>query len=583
MIIDVQRRIPVDIAHREFIVKVNGSIVSRKLNLLSVGVHCVVNKIPSARLVYQDGSANKGIFSLSEQDLFIPGNDIEISAGNVNETTVIFSGIVVKHTIKINQNKGSTLIVECKNKACRLAVDRTNNYFYEQSDSDIIEQLLANAALKNLEVEGSNIIHEEIVQYNATDWDFCLLRAQVSGQIIILNADKSEVKPAKISNNIICELEFGATIIEAELSIDGRNQYKGIKSYSWNQASQEVIEKEANDPSFSSPGNLDSSSLSSTINLSFLQQRHPTISEDEAQQWADASWLYSQINRVSGLIKCQGMSVVKIGDTVKLIGLGERFNGDAFVTGVRHDFGAIQGWHTYLQFGGIEWLNVTQKVVEQPNAAGLIPGIKGLQIGIVVSNDDPNGESRVQVRMPLINAEANGTWARLATLDAGEERGFYFYPEVGDEVVIGFFANDPRQAVILGMLHSSAKLAPITPNDDNHEKGYVSRAEMKMTFDDENIDMTFSTPAGNSIRLTEQDGGIIIEDQSGSVIKFLDSNISIESAGDLTLKAAQDINIESGGNVEISAIGEAEVSGGSGCTLQSSGITEVKGSLVKIN
>ncbi len=546
-------------------------------------MNSAANKIPSARLVYQDGSANKGTFSLSEQDLFIPGNDIEISAGNVNETTVVFLGIVVKHTIKVKQNKGSTLVVECKNKVCRLAADRTNHYFYEQSDSDIIEQLLANAALQNIEVSSSIITHPEIVQYNATDWDFCLLRAQVSGLLIILNADKSEVRPAKISNDVICELEFGATIIEADLSIDGRNQYRGIKSSSWSQSSQEVIEKEASDPRFTSPGNLDASSLSDTLNLSFLQQKHPTISEDEAQQWADASWLYSQINRVSGLVKCQGMSAVKTGDSVKLVGLGERFNGDAFVTGVRHDFGATQGWQTYLQFGGVEWLNVTQKVVDQPNAAGLIPGVNGLQIGIVVSNDDPNGECRVQVRMPLISADENGTWARLATLDAGEERGFYFYPEIGDEVVIGFFANDPRQAVVLGMLHSSAKTAPITPNDDNHEKGYVSREEMKMTFDDENIDMTFSTPAGNNIRLTEQEGGIVIEDQNGSVIKLIDSDVTIESAGNLTLKAAQDIKIESGVNTEIMASSETKISGNAGCALESSGITEVKGSLVKIN
>ncbi|MFT5851706.1 MAG: Rhs element Vgr protein [Colwellia sp.] len=543
-------------------------------------MNSAANKIPSAQLVYQDGSADKGKFPLSEQDLFIPGNDIEISAGNVNETTVIFSGIVVKHTIKIKQNKGSTLVVECKNKVCRLAANRTSHYFYEQSDSEIIEQLLTNAEVDNLDVAQSSIIHPEIVQYNATDWDFCLLRAQVSGQLIILNADKVEVKPAKISTNVICELEFGATIIEADLSIDGRNQYKGIKSYSWNQAKQEVFEKEAIDPEFTSPGNLD---VSTTLNLSFLQQKHPTISESEAQQWADSSWLYSQINRVSGVIKCQGMSAVKTGDTVELVGLGNRFNGNAFVTGVRHDFGASQAWQTSLQFGGIEWLNVTQKVVDQPNAAGLIPGVNGLQVGIVVSNEDPDDECRVQVRMPLISDAEDGTWARLATLDAGNDRGFYFYPEVGDEVIIGFLANDPRQAVILGMLHSSANLAPIKPNDNNNEKGYVSRANMKMTFDDENIDMTFSTPAGNSIRLTEIEGGIVIEDQNGSVIKFLDSDITIESAGNLTLKAAQDINIESGGNTEISASIEAKISGASGCALDSSGITEVKGALVKIN
>jgi hypothetical protein len=133
------------------------------------------------------------------------------------------------------------------------------------------------------------------------------------------------------------------------------------------------------------------------------------------------------------------------------------------------------------------------------------------------------------------------------------------------------------------MLLSSANLAPISPNNDTHEKGYVSREKMKMTFDDENIDMTFSTPKGNSIRLTEQEGGIVVEDQNGSVIKLLDGDITIESTGNLTLKAAQDINIESGGNTEISASIETKISGNSGCKIESSAMTEVKGALVKIN
>ena len=99
-----------------------------------------------------------------------------------------------------------------------------------------------------------------------------------------------------------------------------------------------------------------------------------------------------------------------------------------------------------------------------------------MQIGIVVSNEDPDGEHRVRVRMPLVSADEDGTWARVAVLDAGDERGFFFRPEVGDEVVLGFLSDDPRQAVILGMLHSSAKAAPLQGSDDNHEKVFQSRS-----------------------------------------------------------------------------------------------------------
>ena len=39
--------------------------------------------------------------------------------------------------------------------------------------------------------------------------------------------------------------------------------------------------------------------------------------------------------------------------------------------------------------------------------------------------------------------DEQGVWARVATLDAGNDRGTFFRPEVDDEVVLGFFHDDP--------------------------------------------------------------------------------------------------------------------------------------------
>ena len=85
----------------------------------------------------------------------------------------------------------------------------------------------------------------------------------------------------------------------------------------------------------------------------------------------------------------------------------------------------------------------------------------------------------------MISKDDEGIWARVASLDAGKERGFFFRPEIGDEVVVGFLDEDPRHAVILGMMSSSALPAPMKGSDDNHEKGYVSRSGMRLTFNDD--------------------------------------------------------------------------------------------------
>ena len=132
--------------------------------------------------------------------------------------------------------------------------------------------------------------------------------------------------------------------------------------------------------------------------------------------------------------------------------------------------------------------------------------MNGLQIGTVASNEDPEGEHRVRVRMPLVNEQADGVWARVASLDAGNQRGFFFRPEIGDEVVVGFLKDDPRRAVILGMLTSSAKPAPLKGSDDNHEKVYQSRTGMRLYFNDDKKVVLLETPAGNRVTLRGRPG-----------------------------------------------------------------------------
>ena len=105
----------------------------------------------------------------------------------------------------------------------------------------------------------------------------------------------------------------------------------------------------------------------------------------------------------------------------------------------------------------------------------------GLQVGIVTElAGDPGKEHRIRVKVPLAGMDEQGVWARVATLDAGDQRGTVFRPEKDDEVVLGFFHDDPAQPVVLGMLHSSAKAPPIEPTDDNDEKGYVSRSKIAL-------------------------------------------------------------------------------------------------------
>jgi len=223
-------------------------------------------------------------------------------------------------------------------------------------------------------------------------------------------------------------------------------------------------------------------------------------------------------------------------------------------------------------------------------AAGLAGGVRGLQIGVVVQlQNDPDGEDRIRVRIPMIDNNGQGIWTRMASLDAGENRGAFFRPEIGDEVIVGFINDDPRDAVVLGMLNSSAKPAPLSAQDVNHEKGFTTRSKMHLLFNDDTKTITIDTPAGNSIKIDEQGMKIEIKDQNKNSITMGADGIKIESPMNIDIKAGVNLSLAAaaslsigGASLGVKADGNLSMEGAL-AKLSAQGITEISGSLVKIN
>jgi len=545
-------------------------------------VNSSIDRIPYARLVYQDGSASESEFNLSSSGLFVPGKKLTISAGSSNEVDSLFEGIITRHNLKVRNDSAPQLIVECKHATSKMTIIKNCACFFDQTDSDVITQLFDAAGI-SIDAENTTTTQKQLVQYQSSDWDFCLLRARVNGKHLLITQDQVKLKSIDISADPITDLVFGATILDADLRIDARHQYPGVQTSSWDMASQEINQQDAEDPQFSQPGNLASSDLSDALELQNQSLRHPQLQEEEALSWASAIWAQAQANRVEGRIKCEGIGSIQLGDVVNLAGLGERFNGNAYVTGVRHNFDLVQGWKTHLQFGGIEALENLARPMSALPASGLLPAINGLHIGIVTDNEDPDNEYRVRVNLPLIDSNDEGSWARVATLDAGDDRGSFFRPEIGDEVVVGFLNDDPRSSIIIGMLHSSAKPAPLETSNDNHEKVIQTRSKMKWLINDDTVEMLFETPAGNRLTLSEDQKAIILEDQHGNTITLDQDGISLNSVTAVNIRADTEISLEAGTAFSAKAGAEMKLEGSASAELSSSAQTTIKGSVVQIN
>ncbi|MFY1112998.1 MAG: phage baseplate assembly protein V [Methanosarcinaceae archaeon] len=198
--------------------------------------------------------------------------------------------------------------------------------------------------------------------------------------------------------------------------------------------------------------------------------------------------------------------------------------------------------------------------------------VEGVFLGIVTNNQDPEKGAKVKVKFPWVSED--DYWARVVTLMAGNGRGTFFIPEVGDEVLVAFDHGDINNPYVIGALWNGED-SPPEKNEDgkNNIRKIRSRLGHEVVFNDEEGKgkVEIRTKSGHKIVLDDSSGGekIDIMDKSGNNSIRIDSaqnSIAISSQMKLNIKA-QSIEIESGGMM----------------TIKSSGTLTLQGALIKIN
>jgi len=565
-------------------VKVSGQALARRYGVLAIRVQKEVNSIPTAHVVLKDGSAASATFPASSEDVFVPGKALEIWAGYHGQEVVIFKGLIIKHGIEGRASGTTRLALTCKDAFVKTTLAPQRRYYFNKKDSEVAEDIVQRYPGLAVDAHATAVQHAELLQYDATDWDFLVMRAEANGQLCFVDDAKLTLARPAPGQAAVTKLQYGATILDFDAEMDARDQTQTLRTTTWNYADQAVGQASAAEPPAAALGNFSADDLAAVLKTDLTLQHGGHLATEELQAWADAALLKRRLARVRGRVQLYGNADVKPGTVIGLAGLGERFSGDAYVTGVSH---RLEGgtWLTDAQFGlDPRWFAATADV-SPPPAGGLLPGLPGLQIGVVTALEkDPAGEERIAVRLPLVDAAADGTRARVLSVDAGNGRGFYFRPEIGDEVVVGFLHNDPRQAVVLGALHSSHNPipSPFTTADANNKKGYVSRSKLQVLFDDDKKTLTLATPAGNTLTLDDDQKSITLQDQHGNKIVLDSAGITLESSKALHLKAATDAKLE-GLNVEHAAQAQFKATGAAGVELSSSATAVLKGSIVMIN
>ena len=602
----------------------DGRPLPAELEVLDLEIQLELNRIPQASLTLLDGNVAERCFEISDGGLFKPGSRISIALGYQGGGPApekIFEGIVTRHAVSAG-SEGLRLKLNLRDRAITMTRARHSRVFANKSDEEVMRQLISQANLKVGRLARTPITHPELVQFNVSDWDFIVCRSDVLGLAIrVQNGAISALPLALGAPKRILDYGLDDTR-ELELELDGVQQWASLKVQSWDRAKLAPTAPVRAKPTNLQIGNQLDTLLAKAVEASDDTLLHgaPTA-PNELQAWADARLLRSRLSLLRGTAVVDGSAALQPLDTVEIKGVGQRFNGKALVSGVTHIFDS-NGWRSQLRLGlSADWFARTAELAEVP-AAGLLPPAIGLQIATLAV--DPDGELRVQVKLLQMAADQALQWARPLSPDAGAGRGFVFRPEVGDEVVIGFLNDDPRQPLILGALFGSKNKPPQpvqSPDKTNPLRAIVSRAGNRIVFDDKTPALHIETTAAgeasgeykNKISLDEKAKTITIEDQHNNKIELSDKGISLTSDKDITISAKGNIKIESqakldlqgqrkaslqstqvevvakgkfsakAGWVDLAADGTFSAQGGVQAKLGSKAKVEIKAALVKIN
>lgn len=529
-----------------------GNVMRSTFELLSIDITKEVNRIPYAQLTLLDGDAAQQTFAISNDAFFELGKPIEIKLryeGAPQQEVTVFKGVVVRHGVEANGRR-SLLRVELKATAVKLTTIRKSTIFRNQTDDKIIAKIIADNGLKKGILTPTKPQHAELVQYYATDWDFIMSRVDGQGLVTVIEDDELSVADISIANTPKHLFEYGLSeIYSFEIEADAHHQVTAVQSIAWDVKKNQLTRATKAQEFPLAQGDIKGSTVAKAVGgdtntLSSPVPLHP----DELKAWANGRLRQSRFSMIRGYVAVMGRGDINLLDTIKIAGIGNRFNGLTVVTAIRHRVDH-DGWQTNIQFGLSADRFADRPHITDAPAAGLLPAIHGLQIGIVAPfTEDPEKQFRLKIILPGIDEKKGTVWARLATPDAGENRGYFFRPEPGDEVVVGFFNDDPRQAVVLGSMYSSKNRPPADMaqlSAKNINKGIVTKAGTTISFvDDTQSILSIKTPSDNTIVLDDKAQMISLKDQHGNAITMSKDGIEIKSAKDIKINASVGVKLK---------------------------------------
>ncbi len=507
----------------------------------------------------------------------------------------VFRGIITGVSMaRTSSDAESTILLSGFSPTILLDSGPVKKTYIQKSTVDIFNATIKSAAspfLSNIDIKPrKSVTWKYTVQFNETHFHFLSRLADNTGEWFFYDGKKLCLGDPK---GKLVQLGFDKDLIDINLGMQVLPS--AVESQYYHYQNDRLVAKDSTAISINGLSSLNDFSLKQSGQL--FKQKYTTNYPTHQRSEGDLNTnLKNEKSRIaSSMVEITGTSVypdIHIGHQVQILGsnrVDRRQDYKDFgiyrITGITHL--VRDNMYTNV-FTAIPKNNATEF---PPVNYNLSHTRADSEYAIVKDNKDPKGLGRVKVQTSWQKGSDTSPWIRLANQMSGSEYGFYFVPEIGEQVIINYELGNPQLPIVVGSAYHGKAKQPDKKNDQNYKKAIRTKGGNEILINDEKGKevIEIKNPKGENKIILSMDGKGKIRIESKGDIEIVAKDTIKMEAQKIILDAQMEVKITAGSKIKTSATttqiessGQTKMSSGM-LDINGGGIANIKAGLIKLN
>jgi uncharacterized protein involved in type VI secretion and phage assembly len=477
--------------------------------------------------------------------------------GNKHEDKLEFNGIIFDVNA-IRSSMGAGLFIEVM--ACSpdyLLNDSPHCYSYEEETlKNIVDEIVKPY---DIQVENSPAMSEPIpyvVQYNETNYQFINRLAQRFGEWLYYDGKKLVFGKLKKQECVELYPDFDILNYRYQLDLEHLKVQHAAHNY-LDYSNTAHLVSDAAQKSMHNLTDICYNSSDQIYKKETFQTLHSAIPEENQLEETEHSAKVLGWGKKAQLMVCQGhtnRADLKIGSIIKIKefynnGKDSCLHDELLICKITHSADSNEKYEN-------DFFAIPANSEYPPYSFNdLYPHCEA-QRAVVTDNKDPEKLGRVRVQF-LWQKEQNENlmtpWLRIAQPHGGGDKGFYFVPEIEEEVIVGFENGNAEKPYIIGTLwQGEQKPADSWYSDTDDIKAIRTRNGHTVEIHDAGeggFIRIYDNEEENYILTYSTDEKLIKLESKGNIELYAENDIIMEAANNINIKAGVDMTRDAGENI----------------------------------